>query len=112
MATLGRYEGRLFVKQETLCMVVEANQGTGVARVCSRVDGRVRLEDMPIAEVSELLASGPLLDNLRGPNAEKRIVERSEGWFFKSREGYQGPFGSSEEAADELSQYIVAAQSS
>lgn len=110
MATLGRYEGRLFVNHNRLCMVVEADTRTGIARVSSRVDGRVRLEDMPISEVSERLSHGPLLDNLRGPNAEKRVVEREEGWFFKSREGYKGPYDSSDEAQDGLSEYVIAAQ--
>ena len=110
--TLNRFEGRLFAESGVLFMVVEADLTTGMARVSCRIEGELQLLDMSLEDVSSrLAASGELkLDNLNGPNAEKRLVKERGKFFFTSREGQQGPFGSEEDARHALACYIIARQ--
>jgi len=110
---LNRYEGRLFAESGVLFLVVEANLKTGMARVSCRVEGDLQLVEMPIEDVSaRLAATGELkLDNVNGPNAEKRLVKQNGKFFFTSREGNQGPFGNPEDAKHALACYIISKQS-
>jgi len=110
---LNRYEGRLFAESGVLFLVVEANLKTSTARVSCRVEGDLQLVEMPLEDVqARLAATGELkLDNVNGPNAEKRIVKQNAKFFFSSREGNQGPFASAEDAKHALACYIIASQS-
>jgi hypothetical protein len=112
--SVGRYEGRLFVKAGRLALVVEANEDSGMGRVSYRVDGEQQVVDMPLSEVSRRISSGTnlALDNVSGSDSSKRILRKQDGWFFSAREGLKGPYGSGEEAERELSQYILSTQMS
>lgn len=110
---LNRFEGRMFVEGGILFLVVESDPEAGTARVSGRVDGETQVVDMPIADIARRLAAGNelKLDNLNGPGAEKRVVRRADKWFFTSREGLQGPFGSGTETRLRLTRHILAMQS-
>lgn len=105
----GRFEGRLFVKDGRLCMVVEANEASGIGRVSFRVDGQQQMVEMPLSEVGQRISAGTnlVLDNVSGTELSKRILRKPDGWFFSAREGLKGPYQSGEEAERELSQYIL-----
>ncbi|MGI9323903.1 MAG: DUF6316 family protein [Pseudomonadales bacterium] len=109
---IGRFEGRLFAHAGRLCMVVEADELSGVGRISFREDGENRVVDMPLSEISQRIAANSdlLLDNARAPESSKRIVRKPDGWFFSTREGLQGPFQSGQEAEQELGQHMVASQ--
>ena len=111
--SLGRFEGRLFVENGRLCMVVEADETAGTATVSFRKDGVPNLIEMPLSEVSRHISSGAelALDNLNTASTGERVVEKSDGWYFSAREGQKGPFGSAAEAEAELQSYIVSSQS-
>ena len=110
---LGRYEGRLFAEDGRLCMVVEADEEAGMARVSCRIDGEQRVIEMPLTDVGMRIAAGSdlVLDNLNGEESAKRILRRKDGWFFSAREGLKGPYRTGAEAKRELGKYIVASQS-
>lgn len=111
--SLGRFEGRLFVDEGRLCMVVEADEQTGVALVSVRDDGSPKVVEMPITEISRRIAAGTevALDNLNSKSAAQRIVQKPDGWYFTAREGDKGPFPTEAEAEAELNSYIVSSQS-
>ncbi len=109
---LARFEGRLFVDNSRLCMVVEANESNGMGRVSSRIDGKQVLLEMPLSEIAMHLSTNTKLslDNLGSPESKQRVLEKEDGWFFSAREGLKGPYPSGEQAERELDQYIIAAQ--
>jgi len=112
--TLARFEGRLFVDEGRLCMVVEANESAGTGRVSTRIDGQQTILEMPLADIAMHLASTTKLnlDNLGSPESKRRVLKKEDGWFFSAREGLKGPFPTGEQAERELDQYIIAAQGS
>jgi hypothetical protein len=109
---LARFEGRLFAEGGCLFLVVYANEATGTARVTCRLDGQLQVIEMPLAEVAKRVSSstGLILDNLHGPETEKRIVEQDGGWYFHAREGRIGPFMTRKEAGGKLARYILSMQ--
>ena len=108
-----RMEGRLFALEGRLYLVVEVNTQTQTARVSCRANGKHRVFDMPVAEVASRLYSNAHinLDGLNEDNTGKRITQQKDGWYFRAREGLQGPFACQSEAQDHMQQYIVASQS-
>lgn len=110
--TLARFEGRLFVDNSRLCMVVEANEASGIGRVSTRIDGQQTILEMPLADIAMHLSSTTKLslDNLGSPASKQRVLKKDDGWFFSAREGLKGPYPSGEQAERELDQYIIAAQ--
>lgn len=113
-APLGRFEGRLFTEGGCLFMVVRANELTDEARVTCRIDGHTQVIDMPLSDVASRIAkcSGLILDNLNGPSAAKRLLQKEDGWYFSSREGDQGPYASKKEVSNELVRYVLCMQAS
>lgn len=109
---LARFEGRLFAEGGCLFLVVYANEATGEARVTCRLDGQLQVIDMPLVEVARRVSSstGLILDNLNGPETEKRIVEQDGQWYFQAREGRMGPFPSRKETGRQLVRYILSMQ--
>ncbi len=112
--TLARFEGRLFVDEGRLCMVVEANEAAGTGRVSTRLDGKQTIIEMPLVDIAMHLATNAKLnlDNLGSPESKHRVLKKGDGWFFSAREGLKGPFPSGEQAERELDQYIIASQGS
>lgn len=110
---MARFEGRLFAVDGRLCMVVEADEASGVGRVSLRVQGRQQVVEMPLAEIARRISSGGglLLDNTSGAEASRRVTRRKDGWFFSTREGPKGPYRSSKEAERDLGRHILATQS-
>ena len=110
---LSRFEGRLFVEGGVLFYVVEADHEAGTARVCGRIGGESQVVDMHIDDVARHLSSGSelKLDNINGPGAAKRVVERDGQWFFQSREGLKGPFPTDSATRAHLARYILTMQS-
>ncbi|MCR9260659.1 MAG: DUF6316 family protein [Pseudomonadaceae bacterium] len=108
-----RMEGRLFALEGRLYLVVEVNTDTQTARVSCRANGKQRVFDMPVAEVAVRLSSNAHieLDGLNEDTTSKRITQQADGWYFRAREGLQGPFACQSEAQDCMQSYIVASQS-
>jgi len=112
-ATLAkRYEGRLFVEDGRLHMVVEVDVDNDTALVSCNNGSGPRVDPWPIAEIGNRLSSenGLLLDGMTRADQSERITEKDEGWFFTSREGLQGPFKTHAETAKALKDYILATQ--
>ena len=67
---------------------------------------------MPISEVGLRLSSSSnlRLDGLSIADTSNRIIQRTDGWFFTTREGPNGPYGSKTEADRALSKHILSAQ--
>ncbi len=107
----GRLDGRLFVKEGRLCMVIESNHTTGEARVSMQLNGQRTVVDMPLTEVCSRISAQLILDNLNSAETAERVIEREDGWYFQSREGQIGPYASDVQARDQLREYIVNAQS-
>jgi len=118
---LHRLEGRLFIEDSRLCMVISVDAASGMGRVSSRVHNERLIRTMPLAEISNRLSTTAKLDNVRGPEAMHRVFcadspaaddsDEAEQWYFNTREGRQGPFECEQGAAQALSQYIIASQS-
>lgn len=110
---VNRFEGRLFLEDGRLCMVVEADEVSGMGRVSSRVDGHTNVVEMPISEIGKRLSlsSKMTLDGIGAATSAQRIQEKSDGWYFSAREGLIGPFKTDKEAQKELSEYIMSSQS-
>ena len=112
-ATLAkRYEGRLFVDDGRLHMVVEVDVSNGTAYVSSNPGSGPQINPWPVTEVGNRLSSenGLLLDGLTRTDQSERITEKDEGWFFTSREGLQGPFKTHAQADKALKDYILTTQ--
>ena len=109
---MARFEGRLFAKGGSLFLVVAADQKADTARVSCQLDGQRMVLEMSLTEVSRLVAESASLnlDNLNGPDTTRRVEERQDGWYFTSREGAKGPYGSAEDARRALGHYVLAAQ--
>jgi len=110
---VNRFEGRLFLEDGRLCMVVEADESSGVGRVSSRIDGQSNVVEMPLTEISQRLSVSDkmTLDSIGAATSGQRIQQRSDGWYFSAREGLSGPFKSQNEAQKELTAYILSSQS-
>jgi hypothetical protein len=113
ISSIGRFEGRLFVAEGRLCMVVEADELTGTGRVSCQLDGRQQVVEMSLTEIGRRISSGEslTLDNVNGAEVTNRILKKPDGWFFSTREGLKGPYRSDTEAEQQLNQHIVATQS-
>jgi hypothetical protein len=111
--SLNRYEGRLFVAEGYLFLVVRVDEARDIATVTCRIHEETQVLDMPYAEVVRRLhrASPLLLDNLQGPAAAKRICTEAEHWYFQSREGRMGPYPSRREAERQLIRHVLLMQS-
>ncbi len=109
---LARFEGRLFAEGGCLFLVVHVDEDRGVARVTCRVDGHSQAVDMPLSEVARRICTGHalMLDNLNSRATERRVLEEGDGWYFASREGRMGPFGSRDECSRELVRYVLSMQ--
>lgn len=108
-----RLEGRLFVYEGQLCLVLAVAGDTGVARI-SRGKG-------PAAEVLEWSmedlrrrfhgGSNLILDGLNSPKTSSRVTQEEDGWYFQTREGRRGPLPGADDAHKALQSYILASQS-
>ena len=109
---LNRLEGRLFTEGGTLFMVVNADEANDTAQVSYRVNETTQVLDLPFTEAAARVAGGAnlILDNLNSPSSARRILEMKDGWYFASREGQIGPYGSREEAGQQLGRYILSMQ--
>lgn len=105
-ALAGRFEGRLFTEGGWLCYVLAVDLESGIARVNYHNGDDRQIVEMPLAEVGLRLSSTASLD---GPNGDSsgRVVQRSDGWFFTTREGPQGPFSSAADADVALNDYLL-----
>jgi hypothetical protein len=101
-----RYEGRLFTEEGRLYFIVEVNSDAGIARVSYSDDGEQKIMEMPISEVGLRLASSS--PSLLPPEQTSRVVEQDDGWYFKTREGLDGPYATDAMADHALKQYIMA----
>ena len=110
--SLGRIEGRLFSESGCLFLVVRTDEAAGMARVTCRLGEQTEVLELPFSEVARRISASPalILDNLNGPGSAKRILEGENGWYFETREGRMGPFGSREEAGRELVRYVLSMQ--
>ena len=108
-----RMEGRLFAIEGKLYLVVEVNTQTQTARVSCRANGKHRVFDMPVSEVATRLCSNAHvdLDSINKSASTQRIEQQTDGWYFRAREGMQGPFACKTEAEDHMQHYIMASQS-
>ena len=107
-----RFEGRLFSDKGRLYFVLEVDTESGFAQVSCRTDGEQQVIQMPVSEVGLRLSSSSnlRLDGLSTADTSNRIIQQTDGWFFTTREGSQGPYLSDTEANLALSKYILSAQ--
>jgi hypothetical protein len=107
-----RFTGRLFSQEGRLHLVLDVDAESDSARISCRVDGDHQVFQMPISEVSRLLSANAdmRLDGLQSTQAGNRVVGSSDGWYFETREGTNGPFQSKAAAREALGQHVIAAQ--
>ena len=107
-ALTSRFEGRLFLEDGRLYFVLDVDAESGLARVSFRADGQQQVVEMPVSEVALRLASNSNpLDGLSGADTSNRIIERSDGWFFTTREGRKGPYATDADAKSALDEHIL-----
>ena len=108
-----RLEGRLFADEGRLYLVIDVDTEAGFARVSYRADGQQQVAQIPISEVSLRLSFGSnlLLDGASTADKSNRIIKKTDGWFFTTRDGVNGPYQSETEATEALSKYILSVQS-
>ena len=108
-ALTDRAEGRMFSIEGRLCFVLGVDAGSGLARVSCPAESGRRIIEMPVSEVNSRLSSDPKLqvNGLDAAETSNRITQQSDGWFFATREGLKGPYGSDTEAKLALSQHIL-----
>ena len=109
-----RYEGRLFVENGRLHLVIDVDVEAGTAAVSCNDGNGPQIQQWPVAEIGNRLSAenGLLLDGLTRTEESERITEKDEGWFFTSREGLQGPFKTHGQANKALKDYILTTQGS
>ena len=105
-------EGRLFSEDGRLHFVVDVDTETGFARVSCRADGVQQVIQMPISEVGLRISSSSNLhlDGLSTADTSKRIIRQTDGWFFTTREGLNGPYRSDTDANLALSKHVLSVQ--
>lgn len=108
-----RMEGRLFAIEGKLYLVIEVNTQTQTARVSCRANDKHRVFDMPVAEVATRLCSNAHipLDGVNSSASSQRIEQHPDGWYFRAREGLQGPFACKTEAEEHMQHVILSNQS-
>ncbi|MEM1433385.1 MAG: hypothetical protein AAGG11_04965 [Pseudomonadota bacterium] len=107
-----RAEGRLFTENGNLFLVLDVDCEEETARVSARIDGSHQVLTMPLADLSERLSidAEPKLDGVAETTQSGRLRLASDGWYYKSRSGEQGPFPTKDEADAALKRYIVEIQ--
>ena len=107
-----RIVGRLFSKGGRLHLIVDADAGSGLARVSCRIDDATEVIAIPITDCIRHLANSKALklDGLSARQTDYRVIERDERWFFKTREGQLGPFEDRRAAERALKQHVLLAQ--
>lgn len=104
---LNRLEGRLFADAGHLCLVVEANEATGQGRVSFQADGVRHVVDMPLIEISRLVAqSNNPQDASTAHSLTHRVSEKADGFYAMAREGEIGPFKSFAQAETAMREHI------
>ena len=113
VAPESRMTGRLFLRDGCLHFVLDVDIDAGTARVSCAKNGQRQVFDIPLTDVAERLAGNPnlVLDTHSNNSKPDRIKRRSDGWFFATRGGAQGPFATESEARKALGDYLLAAQS-
>lgn len=108
-----RLEGRLFVDQGVLCFVLNVDAETQTARVSLQQDGQRLVIEMPVSAVERHLSVQPhlQLDSLNTETGEARLSETDEGWYFKTRDGREGPFPSRARAHSAFKKFMLDVQS-
>lgn len=109
-AQTSHLEGRLFLDDGRLYFVINVDTASGIARVSCRVNGEQKVIEMSISDVTMRLSSSSKLDSLNTNETTSRIVEKNDGWFFTTREGFKGPYKTEAKATDALNKHILAAQ--
>lgn len=109
---LKRAEGRLINLEGQLGLVLAVDCETQIARISCKVGDKRQIIELELQQLALLLTEqqGSSHDNLQ--SSGDRVSEESGAWYFSSRDGKQGPFGSEEEARAELKAYVLAQQAS
>lgn len=112
-ALMKRAEGRLFAEEGRLFLVLDVAIESQTARVSCQLNGERQILTLPLEELSARLSVDRdlKLDGLASSGTTTRVARSSDGWYFNSRAGDQGPFASEEEATAALGRYVVSAQS-
>ena len=90
-------------------MVVEIDEPSSMGRISYSLDGERQVKDLPIMEVSRLVASNSqaaLRHSSKKVEVKHRIDEREGGFYAKTREGDMGPYASLEAAESAFQEYI------
>ena len=106
-----RFIGRLYTDAGRLHLVLDVDLDAEMGRVSCQIDGERRVIDVPLDVIGSHLALGGelKLDNLNG-KGQARTVEKSDGWYFSTREGLKGPYPSDAAANDALNEHILTFQ--
>lgn len=107
-----RAEGRLFTENGSLFMVLDVDCNEETARISARINGERKIMTMPLADLSDRLSvdAEPKLDGVAETAQSGRLRLGSDGWYYKSRNGEQGPFPTKDEADAALKRYIITVQ--
>ena len=105
-----RFEGRLFTNNGHLCLVLDVDLEMGVARVSFRENGERRISQIPVTELSVMLGNSAGVDSLNSDQTASRVAKESDGWWFATREGRQGPYASESDAQSALTAMLLETQ--
>jgi hypothetical protein len=111
-ALASRFEGRLFSEEGRLYFILDVDTDSGFARVSCRGEDGQQVIQIPISEIGLRLSTGSnlLLDSLSNTASSNRIIQRTDGWYFTTREGPKGPYPSETAANLALSKHILSRQ--
>ena len=105
-----RFAGRLYTDEGRLHLVLDVDLEKEIGRVSCQIDGERQIIDVPLDVIGAHLALGGelKLDSLN--NKQSRTVEKSDGWYFSTREGLKGPYPTDEAANEALNEHILTFQ--
>ena len=107
-----RFVGRLYTDEGRLHLVLDVDLEAGTGRVSCKAGGERQLIDVPLDVIGSHLALGGelKLDSLNTGAKATRTVEKTDGWYFSTREGLKGPYPTDAAANDALDEHILTYQ--
>ncbi|MEM6710095.1 MAG: DUF6316 family protein [Pseudomonadota bacterium] len=108
-ALLKRAEGRLITIDGRLSLVLDVDTEAQIARISRRENDQQQVLEFTLAQLAAHLAedSDPgTVEPVSDFGAEDRVTRRGDQWFFKTRDGREGPFRSETEARAALRSFV------
>jgi len=107
-----RLEGRLFVYEGQLCLVLAVASDIGVARISRGKGQAAEVLEWSTEDLCHRFHGGSnlILDGLNSAKTSSRVTEQDDGWYFLTREGRRGPLPGADDARKALQSYILESQ--